>query len=106
MHDYIGNANKVNTLHSGYLEPNSPLRGTNSVEFPSIHRSKHSVSILSEKPQEIWEMMNKNPHSKRGVDQIAHKKLILEYVIQKRNKERNDIKKNLEKKNTVLTGSI
>ena len=105
MHEYIGKAEEINPIHSGYLEPNSHLKPSNLVQFPSIQRSTHSVSILSEKPQEIWEMMNQNPKAKRGIDKITHKKLILEYVIQKRNKERNDVKKYLDNKSSVLTSN-
>lgn len=72
-------------------------------EFPSISRSTNSRSVMSEKPQEIWEMMNQDMKKKsRGVNPVVNKNLILEEVIKKRNKDRNDVQKYLAEKSTVL----
>lgn len=71
-------------------------------EFPSISRSTNSRSVMSEKPQEIWEMISQEKKQTRGVNPVVSKNLILEEVIKKRNKDRNDVQKYLAEKSTVL----
>jgi hypothetical protein len=58
--------------------------------------------VISDKPQEIWEMMSKDMKHK-GVDQVISKNLILEDVIKRRNKDRSEVQKLMAQKGSVLT---
>jgi len=94
MGEYIGTRGSLT---------NRPSARTNPSNFTHLQKNPSNTSCLSEKPQEIWEMVTQDhiPHTK--VDKISQQKLVLEYIIQSRSKAKAQKKQLIEDRNTILS---